>query len=32
LVLGLAAPVVSSAGLVVRMTDVIIGTVVHADR
>jgi hypothetical protein len=32
LVLGLAAPVVSSAGLVVRMTDVIIGTVVRADR
>ncbi|TVU15179.1 hypothetical protein EJB05_38715 [Eragrostis curvula] len=32
LVLGLAAPVVSSAGLVFRMADVIIGSVVRVDR
>ncbi|GJN27013.1 hypothetical protein PR202_gb14989 [Eleusine coracana subsp. coracana] len=32
LVLGLAAPVVFSAGLVVRMADVIVGSVVRADR
>ncbi|WVZ90740.1 hypothetical protein U9M48_037013 [Paspalum notatum var. saurae] len=32
LVLGLAAPVVSSAGLAVRMADVIVGSVVRLDR
>ncbi|XP_062226190.1 uncharacterized protein LOC133924597 [Phragmites australis] len=32
LVMGLAAPVVSSAGLVVRMADVIVGSVVRVDR
>ncbi|KAL6652369.1 hypothetical protein ACP70R_011294 [Stipagrostis hirtigluma subsp. patula] len=32
LALGLAAPVVSSAGLVVRMADVIVGSVVRVDR
>ncbi|CAD6215357.1 unnamed protein product [Miscanthus lutarioriparius] len=32
LVLGLAAPVVSSAGLAVRMVDVIVGSIVRIDR
>ncbi|KAL6903480.1 hypothetical protein ACP4OV_004293 [Aristida adscensionis] len=32
LALGLAAPVVSSAGLVVRMADVIVGSIVRVDR
>ena len=32
LVLGLAAPVVSSAGLAVRMADVIVGSIVRIDR
>uniref|UniRef100_A0A0D9W782 Vacuolar membrane protease n=1 Tax=Leersia perrieri TaxID=77586 RepID=A0A0D9W782_9ORYZ len=32
LVLALAAPVVSSAGLVIRMVDVIIGSIVRVDR
>nr|CAB3487673.1 unnamed protein product [Digitaria exilis] len=32
LVLGLAAPVVSSAGLAVRMADVIVGSIVRVDR
>ncbi|RLM65061.1 endoplasmic reticulum metallopeptidase 1 [Panicum miliaceum] len=32
LVLGMAAPVVSSAGLAVRMADVIVGSVVRVDR
>jgi len=32
LVLGLAAPVVSSAGLAVRMVDVIVGRIVGIDR
>lgn len=32
LVLGLVAPVVSSAGLAVRMADVIVGSVVRVDR
>ncbi|XP_066369448.1 uncharacterized protein [Miscanthus floridulus] len=32
LVLGLAAPVVSSAGLAIRMADVIVGSIVRIDR
>lgn len=32
LVLALAAPVVSSAGLVIRMVDVIVGSIVRIDR
>jgi len=32
LVLGLAAPVVSSAGLAVRMVNVIVGSIVGIDR